>query len=152
MRCLILVVLLLVSSIAQAEELQSIPPGPDQIVALGEGQKAPFSGQLFSADTALRWGNWLMQYKHRLTLDVEREKKLCGVELKYHNKLLSIEEEKSQRLTEDLKSRLVRSEQRNAALQDDINHPSFWSSIEFGLILGVVGSAAVAVAIGVAAN
>lgn len=150
---MILAVMLFVTTSARAEDgIQDIPPGKDQIVAMDEGQRAPFSGQLFSTDTALRWGNWLMQYKRRLTLDVEREQKLCGAQLKYHKKLLSIEEDRSLKLSEDLRERLVRSEQRNAALQDDINHPSFWSSIEFGLILGVVGSAAVAVAVGVAAN
>lgn len=154
MRYLAVVVLLLLSSSAHASEgkLQDIPPGQDLIVSIQKGEQAPFTGQLFNVDTAMRWGNWLMQYKHRLTLDVDREKRLCAAELKYQHQLLSIEEEKSLKLTNDLKGRLMRSEKRNALLQDDINHPSFWDSIEFGLVLGVVGSAAIAIATGFAAN
>ena len=154
MRSLIILLVLCYSTLALAEEpdpVQDIPPGEDQIEVLSQGKAAPFTGQLFSQETALRWANWLMQYKTRLKTDVELERKVCRAETEYRDKLLAIEVVRGQDIASDQRKRILRLEQRNAKLQDQMNDPSFFKSVEFGVILGVVGASAVAVAVGLAA-
>lgn len=77
----LLVVLLLQSKSALGEPLKDIPPGSDKITPLHEGDKAPYSGQLFDNPTALRWANWLEQYRIRTTLDLELVKKQCAADV-----------------------------------------------------------------------
>jgi hypothetical protein len=154
MRSLIFSLVLLSAAIARAEDpapVQDIPPGDDQIEVLVQGKPAPFTGQLFSQETALRWANWLNQYKARLKSDVELEKAICKAETTYRDKLLAIEVVRGADIAKDQKQRMLRLEQYNAQLQDKINNPSFWHSMEFGLILGALSASAVAVAVGVAA-
>lgn len=154
MRWLTMTLLVLLPPLARADEapeIQDIPPGEDQIEVVHQGKAAPFTGQLFSQETALRWANWLTQYKLRLDQDVQLERRLCSAELKFKDATISIEEEKNMAIRMDLRERILRVEELNAKLNDEINDPSFFGSVEFGVILGVVGSAAVAVAVGVAA-
>jgi hypothetical protein len=68
-------------SYARAEPLKDIPPGEDKIVPVKEGEKAPYGGQLFDNPTALRWANWLQQYKVRLHEDVELSEKRCAADM-----------------------------------------------------------------------
>jgi hypothetical protein len=152
---LVLVVALAFSGTAKASDpipLEDIPPGDDVIVPLVKGKPAPFTGQLFEPGTAMRWGNWLQQYKLRLRIDVEREKSLCTAETQYLEDLRAIEAERNERIEKDLKERLLRVEKRNAELAIEMSNPSFWKSLEFGLILGVAVTAGGAIAIAVAAN
>lgn len=154
MRWLIVTLLWLLPMMARADEpmpVQDIPPGEDVIEVLFQGKPAPFTGQLFSQETALRWANWLQQYKLRLVEDVKLERRICAAELGFKDAVISIEQEKSEAIQGDLRKRILRVEQLNAKLNDEINDPSFWSSMEFGVILGVLGASAVAVAVGVAA-
>jgi hypothetical protein len=151
----IIILSLLVSSTALAEEpepVSDIPPGVDQIEVLTQGKAAPFTGQLFGQDTALRWANWLVQYRTRLVQDVKLEQKICAAQLSYEDKIRVIEADKSKQIDADLRARILKVEKYNAKLNDSINHPSFFRSMEFGLILGVAGSVAVAVAVGVTAH
>lgn len=166
MKLLVLLMVLVTSTAHAADEkvpayipeyeptppIQTIPQGDDQIVALPEGEPAPFNGQLFSPATALRWANWLTQYRTRLVQDVLRERNLCVVEITHRDELRTIEEDRNAKVEAALNAGLLRSEQRNAVLQDKINDPSFFRSMEFGLILGVVATAGGAIAITVAAN
>lgn len=132
--------------------IQTIPMGNDRIVPLKKGTAAPFSGQLYDPQTALRWANWLSQMRTRLVLDVQRERRACQAQTTHLDNLLQFEEERGATVEEDLRERLLAVEKRNAALADWIANPSWFRSTEFGLILGVVGSTIVAVAVGVAAN
>lgn len=139
------------TALAEGAPIQDIPPGEDVIEPITQGKPAPFTGQLFSQETALRWGNWLMQYKTRLVQDLRLERNICAARIQYKDELLRIEADRSATVIEDLRGRLLRVENLNASLNDEMNDPSFWSSMEFGVILGVLGASAVAVAVGVAA-
>jgi len=152
MQLLTYVLILIFPVVAMAEEttVQTIPAGDDQIEVLIQGKPAPFTGQLFSQDTALRWANWLTQYKLRLVQDVEYEKKICAAELNFKETVTFAEAERNKTINDDLRARILRLEGYNAKLNEKINNPSFFRSTEFGLILGVVGSSAVAVAIAIA--
>lgn len=138
----VFVACLLLSStaLAQSQPVQDIPPGDDRIVPLEEGEEAPFTGQLFDQPTALRWGNWLLQYKHRLKWDVEQEKKVCEVELDYRDRLLQVEKERASKVEKDLMLRLERAEKARLAAEEEARNPSWYNTREFGVVLGVTGT------------
>jgi hypothetical protein len=148
----LIALLLLSASVAHAEDavVQDIPPGDDHIVVVQEGKPAPFTGQLYSQETAMRWGNWIMQYKLHLTQDVKLERQVCKANLSFKDAVIATESQKAETIQGDLRSRILQLEKSNAKLAEAVNNPSFFRSTEFGLILGVVGSAAVAIAIGYA--
>lgn len=163
MRWLILVWALMLASSARAADdklpeyritppIQVIPEGADVIVVLKAGEAAPFDGQLYDPMTALRWSNWLTQMKTRLVLDVQRERRACDAKVKHQLNLLEFEEERGATVEEDLRARILSVETRNAELYEATVNPSWFRSMEFGVVLGVVGSAAVAIAVGYAAG
>lgn len=123
--------------------VQAIPPGDDQIVQLKKGQPAPFDGQLFDPLTALRWANWLQQYKYRLVWDVERVQQTCKAETKYRDDVLAAEEERAKKVEDDLTSRLERSEQARLAAEEEVRNPPWYSTTTFGVVVGVVATAAI---------
>jgi hypothetical protein len=69
-----------------APKFQPIPPGKDRIEPLEQGKPAPFSGQLFDTDTALRWANYLRQCREKLILDVETERKVAEAQVSFWKK------------------------------------------------------------------
>lgn len=149
--------ILLFSSTARAAEptlppIEPIPAGEDKIVAVAAGEKAPFDGQLFDNDTALRWGNWLIQYKSRYELDLKLKDDLLKLKLEYKDSLSKIEHERNEALTTDLTKRLDRSETARITAEDEARNPSFWKSLEFGLILGVLATAGGIIAVSLSAN
>jgi len=118
--------------------IKTIPEGDDTIVVLREGRPAPFDGQLYSNDTALRWANWLSQYQLRLKIDVEVERKVCNAELKYNLQLLDIEVKRSDEVETDLTSRLLKSEEARLAAEERVRDPPFYSTFSFGLVVGLL--------------
>lgn len=84
----IVVVQLICLAYASAQELPyepapagdvDVPPGPNVIVVLAEGARAPFGGQLFDPATALRWGNRTTRYRMSIRLLTE-ELRVCHEE------------------------------------------------------------------------
>ena len=157
MKWLVLVVVLLVPSVAQAADdspppIVTLPPGDDVIKPLAKGKPAPFTGHLFDTDTAMRWGFWLQQYKLRLKVDVDATQKACDIKLDHGKELRMLEANRNERIEGDLRTRLVRSEKGRIGAEYDARNPSFFRSMEFGLVLGVVVTAGGAIAIALAAK
>ena len=123
--------------------IQTIPPGDDVITPLRKGQAAPFTGQLFDSNTALRWGNWLQQYKYRLQWDVEKQVSVCRVEKTYRDELLAAEEKRAGAVEKDLTTRLERSEQARLDAEEEARNPPWYSTTTFGVVIGVVATAVV---------
>lgn len=106
---------------ASAQEIPDFPPGDDQITALGVNDRAPFAGQLFSTDTAIRWGFRLQALRLRLDVEVDRARSLCVADMELVQRKLELEQERSafqlkllqeavdasQRTIEDLSTRLA---------------------------------------------
>lgn len=120
--------------------VKDIPPGDDKIVAVHAGDKVPFTGQLFEPATALRWANWLQQYKLRLDTDVEAQKKICAADAQLANKLAAIDQEKNTTIQTDLKNTNGQLTTRVADLQKVIDDPPFYKTFLFGAIVGVVAT------------
>ncbi len=138
--------------LAQSPPVKSIPPGDDKIVPVAKGAKAPFSGQLFDPLTALRWGNYLQQYKYRLAWDVKKEQSFCRIKTEYDGKLLAIEKKRATRVSKDLRSRLLVSEKARLVAEEEARNPPWYRSTQLGLGLGVVGTVAVVVVAAYALN
>ncbi len=118
--------------------MKDIPPGSDVIVVVKKDEKAPFSGQLFEPATALRWANWLQQYKLRLQTDVEMQKKVCAADATLGQRKLEIEQEKNAIIVGDLRTQLGVEKGRVADLQKSADSPPFYKTVWFGAVLGVV--------------
>lgn len=112
--------------------VKSIPPGEDKIVIIRKDEKAPFSGQLFDTDTAIRWGNWLEQYRFRLELDKETQDSIHQAQINYLNQVIKIEQEKYKETTEVQRQTIMELEKKAA-------EPDPWyESFQTGLVVGVV--------------
>lgn len=159
MRFVAALLFLLLSSSAYAQDIPSpdadiedIPPGEDQIIPLKEGEEAPFDGQLFSPATALRWANWLRQYKYKLEWDVNLVSDVCRANLDYKEELLEIEKKKGDDIQRDLEDRLSRSEQARLAAEEEARNPPWYRTWEFGVGVGVVSTVALIAVTAVALN
>lgn len=124
--------------------IQAIPPGDDSIVSIDAGSEAPFSGQLFSPDTALRWANYMEQYKLKLRIDMDLQRKICAIEYEYRDARLRLEQESFAKIEADLRQRLLAAEQENVDLQEGLLNPPWHKTRTFGLIVGIVGTSLVA--------
>jgi len=149
-RTLLLVVALMAfAGSAGAQEpapIETLPSGEDIIVPLRLEEPAPFQGQLFSNDTALRWANWLVQYKLRLQLDVQEQKSLCEVRTNALKKKHLIDQEKYNTVVLDYKVKLSDAEYR-------ANYPPWYKDFWVGTTLGAITVSAIGlVIVGVAAN
>jgi hypothetical protein len=113
--------------------VQTVPPGDDKIVVVTQGQPAPFTGQLFDNNTALRWGNWLQQYKFRLTLDVDTQKKLDQIQIDLLAGKLQFERDQYKVVTGDYQVQV-------ATLQEELRNPPWYKSPWFGFGCGIVAS------------
>lgn len=123
-----------------AQEIPAIPPGDDKIVAIKEGERAPFSGQLLDPPTALRWANWLGQYRLRLKADVELQKQLGDVRASYQEQLLVIEKERSAFILKDYMERFQAQQARIAVLEKELSAPPWYKSPWVALSVGVLGT------------
>ncbi len=143
-------VVLLIACTAKAQvlppvpefKLEAIPAGEDKIVVAYEGKPAPFTGQLFDGATALRWANYLQQYKLQAPLVLETQKQLYLAELSYRDQVLVLERESSKKVQDDFMARLKSLEAKNAVLQAELaKGPPWYASRDFGIVLGVIGTA-----------
>jgi hypothetical protein len=133
--------------LAQTPPIEDIPEGDDKITSVKEGQKAPYKGQLFDPPTALRWANWLRQYKLRLKTDVLREQKVCEAKVDYEGKVLTAEKDRNKTIETDLKVRLTRSEKARLEAEEEARNPPWYRTVWFGTALGVVGTLGVTFAV-----
>lgn len=118
---------------------------------LREGDKAPYTGQLFENNTALRWANWLLQYKFRLKADLAHQKALWDADKGYYVQLLDIEKNKYTQVTVDYQKQVATQQTEILKLQEEVRNPPFFKSVWFGVILGVlVTGAAVGVGLVIA--
>lgn len=122
--------------------LQVIPPGEDKIAPLGKGEAAPFGGQLFETNTALRWGLWLQQWEYRYRLDIAQERNLCGARAEYQSTVLKAEKTRAKTVEKDLETRLLRAEQARVTAEHELLSPSFFQSNGFYFAFGVVTAGA----------
>lgn len=120
------------------DSIQTIPPGEDKISPLKKGEVAPYDGQLFDNYTALRWGNWLLQYKLRLRIDVEYQKKLWDADVELWKKKYEISETKYTVVTADYQKKVAALETQVEKYRAEVESPAWYRSPITGFVLGVV--------------
>ena len=137
----LVVLLLLLPRLAWADPpapVVAVPPGDDVIVPMKKGDSAPFMGQLFDQATALRWANYLQQYKLRLQTDVDYQKKYDGAELAFQQKQLELERAQYAKVTEELQAKLNTAQTALSA------GPPWYKTADVGFVVGVVATVATA--------
>lgn len=117
------------------EPVQAVPPGEDRIEAVKKGDPAPFDAQCFDQPTAIRWGNYLVQYKYRLKLDHGYLRALDEANDEYNKKLLQAEKDKYNDVVPKL-------EYENSELRRQLDNPPFYKTVWLGVVLGVVTTGA----------
>lgn len=122
---------------------EAIPPGDSVIVPVKKGQGAPFDGQLYSPETALRWANWLQQYRLSLRLQLELDQKLCAVDTALLGRKLALEQEARLAERGDLTARLTRLQKENLETQLQLHNPPWYTHPALVFSLGVVLSSLV---------
>jgi hypothetical protein len=118
--------------------LQDIPAGPDRIVPIRKGDSAPFEGQLYDNATALRWGNWLMQYKFRLDADVQLQKKLGEADTELWRKKYELMDEKYKLVATDYQGQVAHWETEAARYKSEAENPPWYRTPLMGFAMGVV--------------
>lgn len=136
------------STTALAQEVQTIPPGDDKIVPITQGQPAPFSGQIFDPNTALRWANWLKQYQLVLKLNHEYDTKICKANTDFLQTSLDQERARYKTVSEDYQKRLAAAQDENNQLRLQLSSPPWYNTVWFGVGLGVLMTS-VAVGMGI---
>jgi len=125
---------------ARAEDY---PPGDDQIVPLGLGDRAPFEGQLFSTDTAIRWGFRLQTLRLQLETDVAREREICAAQNDLLTTKMQLAADNQLFQLTTLREQLVAQQQQvvelNAQLAEAKDTP-WYATWTFGLAVGIVVS------------
>lgn len=139
---------LLFAATARAEpHVATIPPGDDVITSLKKGGVAPYDGQLFGTDTAIRWGLWLQQYRANLDTEIEHAKATCTAQLGYKDSLATIESDKSSATMQDLITRIQRSETARLNAEHELASPPWYRSGTFQFTLGVLSTVLVGVVV-----
>lgn len=122
------------------------PTGEDRIEVLEAGEMAPYAGQLFDNDTALRWALWLSQYRERYMLDLQAQERVHQEELSYQARLLSLEQERAREVAQDLKERLAASQAARLKAEAELVDPPFFKRPSTWYGAGVLSTVAVVVA------
>lgn len=120
------------------QEVKDIPPGVDKIVAVKEGETVPFTGQLYDSATALRWANWLQQYKFQVGNMLNIQRRICDAERKYSEAQLQAAEEKNTSVVADYKEQVLKRDVKIMSLEHELSNPPFYRTVWFGAIIGVV--------------
>jgi len=127
----------------KSRPIETIPAGDDKIVPLPRGEKAPFTGQLYEPATALRWANWLGQYKLRLKEDLQLQQQMCQLDHDYQVSRLSLEKEAFERVETDLRTRVLNTEQMNLQLKEELLNAPWYNTRGFGVVIGVIATSLV---------
>lgn len=127
-----------------APQVTTYPPGEDKIVVVRKGDPAPYTGQLFEDNTALRWAVWLQQYRARYGLDMKAEQDSCRVRLEHGAELAAIEGDRTDKIEADLRQRLKEVDAQRLKLEEELRNPGFFKQPGFWYGVGV-GTTIVAV-------
>ena len=135
---LALALLLLPATATADPAVVDIPPGEDTIITLRKDNPAPWTGQLYSNETSLRWANWLQQYRFQL-----KQSELYGQEKLRSSEVLCLRklEVTAAGHAEAIKlyrDRVVAQQASIATLQAEVSDPPFYRTVWFGFVAGVV--------------
>lgn len=125
----------------RAQGVEAVPPGEDRIEVLRKGEVSPFTGQLFDQDTALRWRNWLGQYRlrlresetyaeRRLALEIDFSQRELERTKKFHEEVVGLHIQRQRELETQL--RQLDAQTRTPPAW----YSSPWFAFSTGLVIG----------------
>lgn len=79
----------------------------DEAVSVGQNQRAPFDGILMPTEMAIQLGFRIETLQQRLTLDVQREQRLCSAQINFETRRRELEEERRDYQISLLEERVV---------------------------------------------
>lgn len=146
-----LVAALLLPALVSAQEAPALqvvtyPPGDDKIVVVHKGDPAPYTGQLYDDNTAVRWAIWLQQYKGRYAIDLKAATDTCTVKLDTAAQLSKIASERDATVEADALGRLKDSETARLKAEEELRDPPFFSKPGVWFGVGVATTLLTAVA------
>lgn len=156
MKYLLILSVLLMTSLARAEEplptpaIITFPTGDDNIVSVRKGEAAPYAGQLFDENTALRWAMWLQQYKLRYGADLKAERERSEVLVAREAVYRAIESDRNAKSEKDLRERLLAAEKARLNAEEKLRNPPIWKEPGLWFGTGVVTTLVAVVAVAVA--
>jgi hypothetical protein len=127
--------LLLHAGSLHAQEVIPVPPGQDVIIPVRKGATVPDDGQLFDNATALRWANYIVQYKNLVVTNKELDQKVCAADTSLAATKLELMQKQYDTVTKDLQDKLTKSQEAQA-------NPPWYHTTTFGVIVGIVGTLA----------
>lgn len=122
--------------------LQPIPAGLDVILPIERGQAAPLTGQLFSQETALRWGHYLEQAQERYRVQTELLLTKANAEIDLRERLLSSERKAHE---QDQAAAVARLNDVYHQLKNPPWYQTFWFGALTGVLLTVTTAGVLAV-------
>jgi hypothetical protein len=129
----VLLSLLVLPTVAYGEEA---PEPEDEVVPIERGDRAPFTGQLFPTELAIRMGMRIERLELRLQADVERERRSCEIRLEFESRRLALEQERRDFEIQQLTERV--EHQAEELAQARIT--PWYRGWGFAFAMGVVGS------------
>jgi hypothetical protein len=134
MRVLTTILITLTIALPAIVFAEEAPADGEEVVPLAEGEPAPFDGQLFPTDLAIRIGFRIENLQLRLEADVERAEALCRAHREYDAQVLQLEQERRDFEITQLRER-VQEQAR------EIARPIPWyRTWAFGFGMGILGS------------
>lgn len=122
--------------------LVPVPAGLDVILPLERGQAAPLTGQLFSQETALRWGHYLEQAQERYGAQTNLLLAKANAEIELREQLLSAERKAH---AQDQATALVRLTEAERRLMNPPWYQTFWAGMLTGVVVTVATAGVLAV-------
>lgn len=153
MRAQVLVAVLLMSAQVTAQEAPAFqvvtyPPGDDKITVVRKGDAAPYTGQLYDDNTAVRWAIWLQQYKGRYALDMKAAEDSCQVKLEADKSVAQVLAARNATIEADAMQRLKSSETARLQAEEQLRNPPFFDRPGIWFGIGVATTILTAVATG----
>jgi hypothetical protein len=134
MRVLTTILISLTIAVPTAALAEEAPADGGEVVPIAEGEPAPFAGQLFPTELAIRMGFRIENLQLRLEVDVEQATALCQVHRDFDAQVLQLEQERRQFEIEQLRDTV----QEQA---EEIATPIPWyRTWAFGFGMGILGS------------
>lgn len=118
--------------------LPPIPPGDDHITPVLKGTPAPYDGQLFDNDTALRWGNWLRQWRERYRLDLQLQQKQCTADVDAQKAIVLTQQYQYKLVVDAYELRLKEMEAKNTV--------PWYGTVQAGIAMGVLATVSIGLA------
>ena len=136
MKWFTLLSLLAITSAATAQP-QDASPDAEAIVALEEGDKAPFAGMLFPTATAVRWRQRIELLTERLRIEVSACEATAAIRLRLAEDTLRVREEQYRRDVATLRTSYLEATRRSW-----YEHPVLW--LTFGVLISGLAAGLIA--------